>query len=98
MKTYKAPLPGNEDRQYPVMAPSSPARSATQLAYSSDSLDDLPGADAGGANTQGFPGSVNHRMNTAEIGIPSAPGDIVSMAHIISVRRTLAANFAVTRH
>jgi hypothetical protein len=64
----------------------------------SDGLDDLAGANASGAHTQGFPGPVDHRMNAPEIGIPPAPGDVVSVAHPISINRTFAANFAFTRH
>ena len=61
-------------------------------------LGDLAGADAGGAHTKGFPGAVDHCMNPLKIGVPPAPSDIVSVAHSISVNRTFAANFAVTRH
>ena len=64
----------------------------------SGGLGHLAGANAGGAHAQSLTSPVNDCMNTLEVRVPPAPGDVVSVAHIISVRRTFAANFAMTRH
>jgi hypothetical protein len=67
-------------------------------AQRSGGFGDFAGADARRAHAQGFAGAVDNRMNALEIGIPPSPGDVVSVAHVVSVGRTFAANFAFTRH
>jgi hypothetical protein len=64
----------------------------------SGSFDNLAGTDAGCADTQGLPGPIHEGMDTLEVGVPPSPGDVVSMAHVISVRRAFAANFTMTSH
>jgi hypothetical protein len=64
----------------------------------SGGFDDFACADARGTHAQGFAGAVDNRMNALEIGVPPSPGDVVSVAHVVSVRRAFAANFAFTRH
>ena len=71
---------------------------AVVLNTRSGRLGHLTGANAGGAHAQGLPGTVDDRMDTLQIGIPPAAGNVVSVAHIISVRRAFTTNFALTRH
>lgn len=64
----------------------------------SSGLGDFTGADTGGTHAQSLPSSIYHRMNTTEIRVPPAPGDIVRMANVISVGGPFTANFTLTRH
>jgi len=80
------------------LARSCPMPPVAQGTQRSGGLDDLAGPNAGRADAQGFPGPVDQRVDPLKIGVPPAPGDVVSVAHSISVRGTFAANFTVTRH
>ena len=59
---------------------------------------DFARSDAGGANADGLPGAVDDRANAAQVGIPAAPGDIVSVTDVVSECGTFSANLAGTSH
>jgi hypothetical protein len=82
----------------PVALAGRPFRLLLRRRQPSGGFGDLAGTDACRAHAQGFAGAVNNRMNALEIWIPPSAGDVVSVAHVVSVGRTFAANFASTRH
>jgi hypothetical protein len=64
----------------------------------SGGLGDLAGADARRAHAHGLADAVHNGMDALEVGVPPPAGDVVSVAHVIPIRRTFTANFALTRH
>ncbi len=61
-------------------------------------FNDFAGSDAGGANTNGFPCAIDDCANAAKVGIPAAPGDVVSVTDVVTVRGAFPANLAATCH
>lgn len=59
---------------------------------------DLAGPNAGGAHAKRLAGSIDQRVDAAQVGIPAATGDVVSVTNAVSVRGTFPANLANTSH
>ncbi len=62
------------------------------------SLEDFAGANAGSAHLERFMRAIDDGVDATEIGIPAAPGDIVSVADVIPVLRALSANITTLCH
>src|SRR5581483_3524072 len=59
---------------------------------------DLARANAGRADSKRLVRSINNHVDATQIGIPAALGDIVCVADVVPVSRTLAANVATHCH
>jgi hypothetical protein len=56
------------------------------------------GANAGRADTHLFARTVDDRSNSAEIGIPAAPRNVVRVADRVAITRLFAADFTCKCH
>ena len=61
-------------------------------------LDDLAGFDALGADPNALDAAIHHGAHPLQIGQPAAFGQVVRVAHIVTVARFLATNFTNSRH
>ena len=59
---------------------------------------DLSGLEAGGADVDALWGSLDHRANTLNVGVPTAAGADVGVRNGVTPRWALAADFAVGSH
>ena len=75
-----------------------PANRLRFLAGTGERTSDVAAAQAAGADVHTLRSAVDHNADILNIGSPDAVGLTVGVADVMTVQRTLAANFAILTH